>query len=120
MKLSSILTTISVVCLLVCAVQTIEAAPAFKGQPRINQTLRHLNVAQKQVATSTSDALVSLEAAVETMSVAKKNKGTFQPLARTHTERAIRHLKAGEVAAAQEDIAQAIVYANKAGELGAD
>jgi len=119
MKLPSFITTLAAASLVlfVSAVGADEG-PAYPGQPRINNALKHLTAAQTQAPTDAKAALVSLQEAGTALGKAIHNKGTYVPIARQLTAEATRHLEQGDVEAASHDIQKAIDAVNRAGQTG--
>ena len=119
MKISSaIVTLFTVLLLFVVSARGSEVPPPYPGQPRINNALKHLNAAKATASTDANAALGSLEQASVALTHARKDKGTYQPIARQLVDEAKRHLEKGELDAALHKIDEAIANVNRAGETG--
>jgi hypothetical protein len=120
MKIQNLITIILLAATLVIAGLSLEAKaePAFPGQPRINNALKHLNAAKSKVGTDTTGALSDLEEARIALGHAVKNKGTYQTIARQLTEQAVQYLKGGDTEKAAHKIDEAIDTVNRGGETG--
>lgn len=117
MKLSSTLPAFLAVSLTFVSL-SVQAEPAFPGQPSINSALKHLTEAKEKAATDASTALTELEQAHDSLSHAIKKKGTYQPIARQLTEQATEYLRKGDLEKATHKIDEAIAAVKHAGETG--
>jgi hypothetical protein len=119
MKLLSV-TAILLTASLVFVASSVEAKdpPAFPGQPRMNNALKHLTSAKEKVSTDTPGALADLETARGALTHAVHDKGTYQVIARQQTDQAIEYLQHGDTDKAAHKIDEAIASVNQGGQTG--
>jgi len=118
MKLPSAIITLAAVLVVLVVSAKGGEDPAYPGQPRINNALKHLTEAKAQAATDSNAAIASLQEAGGALSKASRNKGTYVPIARQLVDEAKRELEKGELDKASHKIDEAIDAVNKAGQTG--